>query len=97
MRRRARKPDATIVKVIDRVVVERHETLIDKGHDITKCMLNVAQSPRACANLVGHLAGTIRAGELPTDPKWEPVVRAISGMNKAITEVPDPPGRPRYR
>ena len=94
-KRRARKPDATIVKVVDRVVVERHETVkvIDEGHNLLKCVVNVTQSPRACANVVGHLAGMARNNELLDANEWQPVVRAIEDLFTAIT---GPPPR-RYR
>lgn len=91
--RRARKPDATIVKVVDRVVVEHHETVIDKGHDIGTCQFRVAQSPRACTLIVQHLVGMARNNELLEDPKWQPTVRAIEDLFNAITA---PPPR-RYR
>lgn len=93
--RRARRPDATRVKVVDRVVVERHETtkVIDEGHNLLKCVLNVTQSPRACANVVGHLAGMARNKELLEANEWAPTVRAIEDLFAAIT---GPPPR-RYR
>jgi hypothetical protein len=85
-KRRARKPDATIVKVVDRVVVEHHETVkvIDEGHNLLKCVVNVTASPRACANVVGHLAGMARNNELLEANEWAPVVRAIEDLNRAI-------------
>lgn len=89
--RRARKPDATLVKVVDRVVVETRETVrvVDEGHSIIGCVTNVAASPRACANVVGHLAGMARSNkQLLDDPKWQPVVRAIEDLNKAIIGKP---------
>ena len=93
--RRARKPVATIVKVVDRVVVETRETVkvIDEGHNLLKCVVNVAQSPRACANVVVHLAGMARNKELVEANEWAPVVRAIEDLNRAITG----PQRGRYR
>ncbi|GAB3851823.1 hypothetical protein GCM10028801_01940 [Nocardioides maradonensis] len=93
--RRARKPEATIVKVVDRVVVERHETttVVDKGHDINRCMLNVAQSPRACANVIAHLAGMARNNELLDSGEWAPVVRALGDLGDALNG--DPPRRYR--
>ena len=89
-KRRARKPDATIVKVVDRVVVERHETVkvVDEGHNLIKCVVNVTQSPRACANVVGHLAGMARNNELLDANEWQPVVRAIEDLFTAITGPP---------
>lgn len=92
-KRRARKPDATIVKVVDRVVVETHETVIDKGHDIGTCQFRVAQSPRACTLIVQHLAGLARKNELLDSNEWAPTVRAIEDLFTAIT---GPPPR-RYR
>ncbi len=93
--RRARKPDATLIKLVDRVIVETHETVrvVDEGHGIVTCVLNVAQSPRTCANVVAHLAGMARNKQLLEDPKWQPVVRAIEDLNKAIIG----PQRGRYR
>ncbi len=91
--RRARRPDATIVKVVDRVVVERHETIVDKGHDINTCVFRVAQSPRACTNIVQHLAGMARNKELLEANEWAPTVRAIEDLFATIT---GPPPR-RYR
>ena len=92
-KRRARKPDATIVKVVDRVVIETHETVIDKGHDIGTCQFRVAQSPRACTLIVQHLAGLARKQELLDNNEWAPTVRAIEDLFAAIT---GPPPR-RYR
>lgn len=91
--RRAKRPGAVQVKVVDRVVVETHETVIDKGHDINKCMLNVAQSPRACANIIGHLAGMARNMELLNSGEWAPVVRALEDLGDALNG--DPPRRYR--
>jgi hypothetical protein len=93
--RRARRPDATRIKVIDRVVVERHETVkvVDEGHNLLKCVLNVTQSPRACANVIGHLAGMVRNKELLEANEWAPVVRAIEDLNRAIAG----PQQGRYR
>lgn len=93
--RRARRPDATRIKVVDRVVVERHETVkvVDEGHNLLKCVVNVTASPRACTNVVGHLAGMARNNELLDANEWQPVVRAIEDLFAAIT---GPPPR-RYR
>lgn len=78
------------------VVVETHETIVAKGHDVGSCMVQVAQSPRACANLVGHLAGMTRNGDLLDANEWAPVVRAINDLNKAILDRSGP-ARGRYR
>jgi hypothetical protein len=88
--RRAKRPGAVQVKLVDRVIVETHERIkvVDEGHNIIKCVVNVAQSPRACANVVGHLTGMARNKELLDDPKWQPVVRAIEELNKAILGKP---------
>lgn len=93
--RRARKPDATRIKLVDRVVVEHHETVkvVNEGHGIVTCVVNVAQSPRACANVVAHLAGMVRNKELLEANEWAPVVRAIEDLNRAIAG----PQRGRYR
>lgn len=87
--RRARKPDATIVKV----VVEHHETIVDKGHGIGTCQFLVAQSPRVCTLIVQHLAGLARKNELLDNNEGAPTVRAIEDLFAAIT---GPPPR-RYR
>lgn len=92
-KRRARKPNATLVKVVDRVVVEHHETVVDKGHEIGTCQVRVAQSPRACTLIVQHLAGMARKQELLDNNEWAPTVRAIEDLFAAIT---GPPPR-RYR
>lgn len=57
--------------------------------------MRVAQSPRACADLVGHLAGMTRNGELPDANEWAPVVRAINDLNNAILDRSGP-ARRRY-
>jgi hypothetical protein len=64
--RRARKPDATRVKLVDRGITETRETVKGRrrGPRDRDLLVNVAQSPRACANVVGHLAGMARNKEL---------------------------------
>jgi hypothetical protein len=88
--RRAKRPGAVQVKLVDRVIVETHETVkvVDEGHGIVGCVANVTGSPRACANVVAHLAGMARTKQLLDDPKWKPVVRAIADLNRAIVDKP---------
>ncbi|MGH3472100.1 MAG: hypothetical protein ACRDPG_08675 [Nocardioidaceae bacterium] len=88
--RRARKPEAIRVKLVDLVITETRESVkvVDEGHGIVTRVVNVAQSPRAFANVVGHLAGMARNKEPLDDPKWQPVVRAIEDLNKAILGKP---------
>ena len=93
--RRAKRPGAVQVKLVDRVITETRETVkvVDEGHGVITCVVNVAQSPRACANVVAHLAGMARNKELLEANEWAPVVRAIEDLNRAIAG----PQRGRYR
>lgn len=84
--RRAKRPGAVRVKVVDRVVVETRETVevVDEGHDIVGCVDNVSASPRACANVVAHLTVMAQTEQLFNDPRWQPVVRAIGNLDRAM-------------
>lgn len=84
--RRARRPEAFQVRVVDRAVVETVETIstVDEGHDIVECVKRVCGSPRAVTNVLSALSGLIRSGTLQVDGKWAPVVHTITQMNRAI-------------
>lgn len=84
--RRAKRPGAVQVKLVDRVVVETLETVkvVDEGHGIASCIANVAASPRACVNILRHLTDLARNEQLVDEPRWQPVVRALADLNKAL-------------
>lgn len=94
--RRARKPEAFQVRIVERTLVETVETIrtIDEGHDIVECVRRVSESPRAVTNVLAVLRGLVRVGALRLDGKWAPVVRAIAELS--IT-VRDASGRDPYR
>lgn len=64
--RRARKPGAFEVKIVQTRVVERY--------DIRECVEQVKTSPVACRNVLLHLIELLDADELHRDPKWERVI-----------------------
>lgn len=94
--RRARKPEAFQVRIVERKVVVSVETIrpIDDGHDIVECVGRVSESPRAVTNVLAVLRGRVRAGALRLDGKWAPALRAIAELS--IT-VRDASGRDPWR
>jgi ribosomal protein L40E len=95
--RRARKPEAFHVRIIDRTVVKTVEKIrtIDEGHDITECVRQVCGSPRAIANVLVALNGLVRSDTLLLDNKWAPAVRLIVDLNRAIQNAAERASRPR--
>jgi hypothetical protein len=91
--RRAKRPGAVQVKIVDRVVVETRETVkvVDEGHGIAGCVAHVAASPRACVNILKHLADMARSEQLLDDQRWQPVLRALADLNQTVE------GRPAHR
>ena len=89
--RRARKPEAFQVRVVDRAVVETVEIIrtVDEGHDIAECVRRVCGSPRAITNVLTALSGLVRSGTLLMGSKWAPAVRSIAGLNRAIRDAAD--------
>ena len=87
--RRARKPEAFHVRIVDRTVVKTVEMIrtIDEGHDITECVRQVCGSPRAVAN--------VRSDTLLLDNKWAPAVRLIVDLNRAVQNAAERASRPR--
>jgi hypothetical protein len=90
--RRAKKPGAVQVKLVDRLVVETVETtrVIDRGHTISQCLDTVADSPRAAANLPGSLTARIKNDEVLHDPKWQPVLRALAELTNTVADKTTP-------
>lgn len=80
--RRHRLPEATTIKLVDRVVIERHDvvTRIKGNHGIQECVQQVAASPRAVANLFTVLAQTVNVN----DPKWAPAFRSLDAMSVTL-------------
>jgi hypothetical protein len=66
--RRARKPNATIVKVVEVTVTERER------HDIGECVEATKASPVGCRNVLLHLLDLHKSGELYSDPKWSRLI-----------------------
>ena len=87
--RRARKPEAFQIRVVERIAVETVETIstVDEGHDLIECLRRVCASPRAVTNVLSALSGVVRSGTLRLDGKWAPVVRAITELNRAILDA----------
>lgn len=71
--RRARKPDATRVRLVEQQVVETLE------HDITECARRVAESPRGVANVLKSVTALIDKPEFD-GPEWEPAFRQIQRL-----------------
>lgn len=76
--RRARKPEAFQVRVVERTVVETVETIatMDEGHDIIECVRRVCGSPRAVTNVLSarpgrtaYLPGLSSCPERPVSPR----------------------------
>jgi hypothetical protein len=86
--RRARKPEAFQVRVVERTVVETVETIstIDEGHDIIECVRRVCGSPRAVTNVLSALSGLVGSGTVRLDGRWAPAVRAVAQLNYAIRD-----------
>lgn len=66
--RRARKPDATRIKVVEVTVSERER------HDIRECVEATKTSPAGCRNVLLHLLELHKSGELYSDPKWSRLI-----------------------
>lgn len=95
--RRARKPEAFQVRIVERTVVETVEIThtVDEGHDIVECVRRVSSSPRAVTNVLIGLSGLAKAGTLQLDGKWQPAARALAELNRAILHgVNHDPRRP---
>jgi hypothetical protein len=90
--RRARKPEAFLVRVVDRTVVETVETIstVDEGHDIIECVRRVCGSPRAVTNVLSALSGLVLTGTIRLDGKWAPAARAITELLRAIRDSSEP-------
>jgi hypothetical protein len=93
--RRARKPEAFQIRVVDRTIERTIETTrtIDEGHDLRECVRRAAASPRAVTNILAVLAGMARTGTLQHDPKWAPAARAITDLNRALIHAQNEAGR----
>lgn len=93
--RRARKPEAFQVRVVDRTIERTIETTrtVDEGHDLLECVRRVAASPRAVTNILASLAGAALTGTLQHDPRWAPAARAITDLNRALFHGQNPAGR----
>jgi len=76
--RRARKPDATIVKVVEVTVTERER------HDIGECVQATKASPAGCRNVLLHLLDLHKSGELYSDPKWSRLIGNAYSLGVAI-------------
>ena len=81
--RRARKPEAFQVRIVERTVVETVEVTrtVDEGHDIVECVRRVCSSPRAVTNVLISVSGLAKAGTLQLDGKWQ---RALAELNRAM-------------
>lgn len=82
--RRAKKPGAVQVKLVDRVIIE---TSAVKAHRIADCFEEVIASPRAVANVLEELTDLARNRRLVDDPKWARALRAIDDLNGAIAHA----------
>ncbi len=74
--RRVAKPDAYVVKVVDRdVLVE---------HDLTECVNRVIASPAACRRVLHALTNLSLDGPLRDDPRWESALTAARSLGDAL-------------
>lgn len=86
--RRAHKPEAYTVKIIDRDVhIE---------HDLTECVNRVINSPAACSRVLHALTNLSLDGPLRDDPKWDSTLTAARSLGVALA-VPDKMRRYRNR
>jgi hypothetical protein len=81
--RRARKPGAFEVKVVQTHVVERH--------DIRDCVAQVKTSPVACRNVLLYLSELLDDEKLHRDPKWGRVIAAAYSLGAGIIAAPTKP------
>jgi len=97
--RRARKPEAFQVRVLDRGVVETVEIVrtVNEGHDIAECVRRVCGSPRAVTNVLTALSGMVRSRALLIDGKWALVVRSMVDLNRAIRDAAERESGRRWR
>ena len=97
--RRARKPEAFQVRIVDRDVVKTVEIArtVNEGHDIAECVRRVCGSPRATANVLTALSGLIRSHTVLVDGKWAPAVRSIVDLNRSIRNAAERETGRRYR
>lgn len=86
--RRARKPEAFQVRIVERTVVESVETTrtVDEDHDIVECVRRVSSSPRAVTNVLAGASGLAKAGTMQLDGKWLPAARALAELNRAMLQ-----------
>jgi hypothetical protein len=97
--RRARRPEAFQVQIVDRAVVETVAIVrtVNEGHDIAECVRRVCGSLRAVTNVLTALSGLVRSGAVLVEGKWAPVVRSIVELNRAIRITADREGSRRPR
>lgn len=81
--RRAGRPGAMQVILVDRLVVEQPV----ESHGIAECACRVARSPRAVSTVLAELAGLAAAGRL-NDPKWERALRVLETLNQVLMRRP---------
>jgi hypothetical protein len=84
--RRARKPEAYQIRIVERTVVETVEVFrtVDEGHDMIECVRRVSSSPRAVTNVLIGVSGLAKAGTLQIDGKWLPAARALAELNQTV-------------
>ena len=95
--RRARKPGAFQVRVVERTVVETVESTptIDEGHDVLGCVRRVCESPRAVTNVLIALNHQVRSGTMRFDGRWTPAFRALTELDRSVRAALDPDRRRR--
>ncbi|MBW9210516.1 hypothetical protein KV100_12715 [Mumia sp. zg.B21] len=79
--RRAKKPGAVRVQVVERVVVETR-----RGHLITDCADRVTDSQHAVEYVIDNLTALARIHHWTRDPRWRGVLRAVDDLNTAIAD-----------
>ena len=89
--RRARKPEAFQVRVVERTVVETVESIstVDEGHDIIECVRRVCESPRAVTNVLMALNDVVQSGTIRFDGRWTAAFRAVTRLDRGVRAAVD--------
>lgn len=73
--RRAAANGAIAVKLVER---------IESRHELDECVAAVVGSSTACWRVLDALADAAARGEITSDPRWEPTLRALVRLLDAL-------------
>ena len=70
------------------IAVKLDERVVEMKHDLDDCVSAVAGSPTACRGVLDALADAAHRGEIASDPRWDPSLRALVRLIDALTPSP---------